>query len=120
MTYKEICGEMAAAGWGNHFVLCAKQIGDPFFNRRGAGFCTVGNIKQLDTFTLYEQVGPAPDMSNQAGERVRLRFYSPCSGGGTNSFDFPAWIYRDQGLVEFVNNHGKHLLCALSDVEHKL
>lgn len=120
MTYKEICKSMLAAGWGSHAVLCAKLVKDPHFHRRGSGFCTVGNIKLLDTYTLFTQRGRVPDHSEWVGEPARMEWLSPKSGGGTQAFRCKAWIYRDKGLVGFINPEGKHLLCALSDVESSL
>jgi hypothetical protein len=120
MRYKDICNQMDAAGWGNHAVLCAKGIADPSFNRKGKGFCMVGNIKRLDTYALFELQGRAPDSCNWVGEAATLEFYDPLSGGSTITRRLQAWIYRDKGLVEFINRKNKHLLCSLSDVEKKL
>lgn len=120
MTYQEICEEMSRAGWGSHAVLCLKDIDDPFFDRKGRKFCTVGNIKRLDTYSLYQQFGPAPDLSDLPGEPVDFVFYEPGKGGGTNRLKFKAWLHREKDLVEFINNKGKHLVCALSDVGRKL
>ncbi|MGC9453202.1 MAG: hypothetical protein ACP5I4_17350 [Oceanipulchritudo sp.] len=120
MTYKEICKKMTGAGWGSHAVLCQKEIHDPAFDRRGSNFCTEDSIQRLDTYALYQQQGPAPDSSDWVGEPVDFIFYEPKSGGGTIRKKFKAWIYRDKGLVGFINREGKHLLCTLSDVEGKL
>lgn len=119
MTYKEICKAMTGKGWGSHAVLCAKEIKDPSFNRQGTNFCTVGNIERLDTHALYKQQGQAPDTSGWVGEPVDFSFLEPAKGGTTRR-TLKAWIYRDKGLVEFINRQKKHLLCALSDVEHRL
>ena len=120
MTYQDICSKMNKCGWGNHWVLCAKEIRDPHFNHQGSKFCTVGNIKRLDTYALYEQQGQAPDVSEWVGEAATLRAFEPSSGGSTNSANLRAWIYREKGLVSFVNKKGQHLVCSLSDVEHSL
>lgn len=120
MTYKEICANMTNAGWGSHAVLCANGITDPGFDRKGTNFCTVGSIKRLDTYALYEHQGRAPDSSEWAGQPATLEWLDPQGGTAAAPKQFQAWIYRDKGLVGFINREGKHLLCALSDVERKL
>ena len=119
-NYHVLCREMGKMGWGSHAVLCLKHIDDPFFDRKGKPFCSATNLKQLDTYTLYEQMGKAPDFSDAPGEPVRFKFYEPRKSGSTLEYDFPAWIYREEGYVEFINREGKHMICALSDVDHKL
>ena len=120
MTYKELSNKMNNAGWGSHPVLCLKEIRDPGFSRQGTPFCTVGNLKRLDTYTLYEQQGKAPDASDWVGEPIDFSFLEP-TGKGTKRKQFKnAWVYRDKGLVGFINDRKQQMLCALSDVEKVL
>lgn len=119
MKYSEICTLMDEFGWDAHGVLCSK-IKDPFFNRKGTNFCTVSNVKQLDTYQLFQQMGKAPDTAEWVGESATLVVYNPKSGGGATRHDFKAWVYREKGIVEYIKFGGVRTHAALSDVEQSL